>query len=65
MGTTDKTNFTVQQVADEWQIDPKTARRLFRHEPGVVTLTGRGTGKRVALRIPRSVVERVIRRLTV
>jgi hypothetical protein len=53
---------TVQQVATEWNMDTVTIRKLFRDEPGVLRLQS-APGKRVMLRIPKSVKERVHQRL--
>lgn len=56
------TDFTVAQIASMWQLSTDTIQRLFENEPGVITLGNknpRGKRKRVTLRIPRSVMERV------
>jgi hypothetical protein len=48
-----------------WQLSTDTIQRLLQDEPGVVTLGNknpRGKRKRVMLRIPREVMERVKRR---
>jgi hypothetical protein len=58
-------NFTVAQVASLWRLSRDTIQRLFEDEPGVVTLgekNPRGKRRRVTLRIPRAVVERVKKR---
>jgi hypothetical protein len=59
-------NFSVAQVASLWELSPDTIRRLFENEPGVL-LKGdknpRGQRRRVMLRIPRSVMERVKHRM--
>jgi hypothetical protein len=58
-------NFTVAQIASMWQLSRDTIQRLFEEEPGVVTLgerNPRGKRRRVTLRIPRAVMERVKRR---
>jgi predicted DNA binding CopG/RHH family protein len=57
---------TVAQVASLWELSPDTIQRRFEDEPGVITLGSknpRGKRKRVTLRIPRSVMERVKRRM--
>jgi hypothetical protein len=57
-----QTDFTVAQIASMWQLSTDTIQRLFQDEPGVVALGNknpRGKRKRVTLRIPRSVMERV------
>ena len=56
------TDFTVAQIASMWQLSTDTIQRLFENEPGVIALGNknpRGKRKRVTLRIPRSVMERV------
>ena len=57
--------FTVAQIADMWQLSTATIQRLFGEEPGVATLGNknpRGKRRRITLRIPRAVMERVKRR---
>jgi hypothetical protein len=57
--------FTVAEIASLWNLSRDTIQRLFEDEPGVITLgskTSRGKRKRVTLRIPRSVMERVKKR---
>jgi hypothetical protein len=59
-------NFTVAQVASLWELSPDTIQRLFEDEPGVVKLgdkNPRGRRRRITLRIPRDVMNRVKRRL--
>jgi len=58
-------NFTVAQIASLWHLSPDTIQRLFQDEPGVVTLgdkNPRGKRRRVTLRIPRAVMDRVKKR---
>jgi AraC-like DNA-binding protein len=58
-------NFTVAQVASMLHLSRDTTRRLFQDEPGVVVLGDkkqRGKRKRITLRIPRTVMERVKKR---
>ncbi len=58
-------NFTVAEVASLWRLSRDTIQRLFEDEPGVVVLgdrNPRGKRKRVTLRIPRAVMERVKKR---
>jgi hypothetical protein len=60
-----QTDFTVAQIASMWQLSTDTIQRMFEDEPGVVVLGNknpRGKRKRVTLRIPRSVMERVKKR---
>ncbi len=57
-----RSDFTVAQIASMWQLSTDTIQRLFEDEPGVVVLGNknpRGKRKRVTLRIPRAVMERV------
>ena len=57
--------FTVAQIASLWHLSPDTIQRLFQDEPGVVTLGNknpRGKRRRVTLRIPRAVMDRVKKR---
>lgn len=55
--------YTPQQIAEAWQVDESTVRRLFVDQPGVLKL-GRASGRRgkrqyVTLRIPAEVLARV------
>lgn len=57
--------FTVAQVASLWQLSTDTIRRIFEDEPGVLVQGNRnprGKRKRITLRIPRHVMERVRKR---
>lgn len=61
-------HYSVQEVASMWGLSAATVRRMFRGEPGVLVVdsscTGRGKRTGYAtLRIPKSVAERVHRRL--
>jgi hypothetical protein len=60
--------FTPQEIALQLKLSPKTIQRMFMDEPGVVVLgeEDRRDGKRqyVTLRIPESVVQRVLKRKT-
>jgi len=54
--------FTVAQIASLWQLSTDTIKRMFEGEPGVQALGNknpRGKRKRITLRIPRAVMERV------
>jgi hypothetical protein len=61
-------HFTVQQIAEMWNLSADAIRRLFRGELGVVEIKRekRAYQRRsyTSLRIPRSVAERVHRRLS-
>jgi hypothetical protein len=57
-------HFTPQELAEIWQLDANTVRRLFQDVPGVLKIgSSNPRGKRgyVTLRIPQSVVDRVYR----
>lgn len=57
--------FTVAQIASMWQLSTDTIQRIFQDEPGVLPLgekNPRGKRKRITLRIPRTVMERVKKR---
>jgi hypothetical protein len=62
----DKDFYSVADVALLWNLSPDSIRRIFSDEAGVITLGNgavqRGKRKRVTLRIPREVVERVKRK---
>jgi hypothetical protein len=58
-------HYTIPQIAEKWNRDPKTIRGWFRNEPGVLisgsdeTRYGR---KRIHISVPRSVMMRVHRK---
>jgi hypothetical protein len=62
----DKDFYSVADVALLWNLSTDSIRRIFSDEVGVITLgdgaVRRGKRKRVTLRIPREVVERVKRK---
>lgn len=51
-------HYTPQEIAEIWQVDPNTVRRLFRDRPGVLRIESRrvrrGARPYVSLRIPES-----------
>jgi hypothetical protein len=57
---------TVAEVAAHWNLSVDWTRQLLENEPGVVIFGSNGYGKRKyrTMRIPRSVVERVQKRLS-
>jgi hypothetical protein len=62
-----QTTFTVAQIASLWQYSIDTVQRMFADEPGVQVIGNknpRGKRRRVTLRIPREVMDRVKRRLS-
>ncbi len=58
--------FTVAEVAERLKVNEDTVRRLFLHEPGVIVICFPRKGRRVyrTVRIPETVLQRVITRLT-
>lgn len=65
MPSPDAEFYSVAQLAALWRLSPDTIQRLFEDEPDVITLgdrNPRGRRKRVTLRIPRAVAERVQKR---
>lgn len=61
-------HYSVQEIADSWGLCEKAVRDIFRNEPGVVRIhrpKSRAKRAYTALRIPRSVVERVHCRMSV
>ncbi len=63
----DERFFTLAEVAERLKIKEDTARRLFINEPGVIVICFPRRGRRVyrTLRIPESVFQRVLTRLSV
>ena len=63
--TSDADFLTVAQVAERWGLSSDTITRIFADEPGIIALGQehpRGKRRRVTLRIPVEVVERVKRK---
>jgi hypothetical protein len=62
----DERFLTVIEVAERLKVNDETVRRLFLNEPGVLVICFPRRGRRVyrTLRIPESVFERVLTRLT-
>lgn len=56
--------YTVAEIAKRWKLSIVTIRKLFEDESGVMKVMGK-TGKRSRMRIPKSVMERVQRRMQV
>src|SRR5271156_2517660 len=59
--------FTVAQIASLWQYSTDTVQRMFADEPGVQVIGSknpRGKRSRTTLRIPRSVMNRVQKRIS-
>ena len=61
-----ETIYTLAEVAERLKVNDDTVRRMFRHEPGVIVICFPRKGRRVyrTLRIPESVLDRVISRFT-
>jgi hypothetical protein len=63
------TNYTVTELAKEWNLSVATIREMFRNEPGVIKLKDDDFYRKrkrpyVVLRIPPEVAQRVKRRLS-
>lgn len=59
-------HYTPAEIAELWQFDVETVRRLFQDEPGVVVLQApfkKGKRQYKTIRIPQSVLERLHKRL--
>lgn len=59
-------HYSVQELADIWNLSEDTIRRLFREEPGVLRISATHDQRKrhyVVLRLPESVVIRVYERL--
>lgn len=62
----DERIFTVADVAERLHVKEDTVRRLFLREPGVIVICFPRRGRRIyrTVRIPESVLGRVLARLT-
>jgi len=65
---TERSDYTVAQLAAEWNLSTDKIRSMFRYEPGVVKLSDKKAGAKrkrvyVTLRIPVEVAQRVKQRL--
>lgn len=59
-------HYSIQELAEIWNLSEDTIRRLFREEPGVIRINAALSRRRrryVVLRLPESVVVRVHERL--
>jgi hypothetical protein len=63
---TEQQFLTIVEVSERLKVNEDTLRRLFVNEPGVIVICFPRKGKRVyrTLRIPESVFQRVLTRLT-
>lgn len=61
-----ETVYTLAEVAERLKVNDDTVRRMFISEPGVIVICFPRKGRRLyrTLRIPESVLERVIDRFT-
>lgn len=61
-----ETIYTLAEVAERLKVNDDTVRRMFMKEPGVIVICFPRKGRRLyrTLRIPESVLERVIGRFT-
>ena len=62
----DEPCLTVAEVAERLKVKTDTVRRLFMNEPGIVVIAFPRKGRRLyrTLRIPVSVYQRVVTRMT-
>jgi hypothetical protein len=61
-------HYTPNELASLWQVDPKTVRRMFQDEPGVLRFGSQESRYKrgyISMRIPASVAARVHQRLCV
>ena len=58
-------HYSVEELAELWNMSDDFVRRLFLHEPGVVVFYNHRPGRRVyrTLRVPESVALRVHRQM--
>lgn len=59
-------HFSVEEIGDLWGLSPRTVRRMFEYEPGIIVFGNMGNLKKrpyLTPRIPESVLIRVHRRL--
>jgi hypothetical protein len=58
-------HYSVEEIGDLWGLSPRTVRRMFENEPGIIVFGNMGSLKKrryITLRIPESVLVRVHRR---
>ena len=59
-------HYAPSEVAELWNLDVETIRRLFQNEPGILVLQSpvkKGKRPYTTIRIPHSVLERIHKRL--
>jgi hypothetical protein len=59
-------HYSVEEIGILWGLSPRTVRRIFDTEPGVIVFGNPGSMKKrryITIRIPESVLVRVHRRL--
>ena len=58
-------HYSVEEIGDLWGLSPRTVRRMFEDEPGIIVFGNMGSLKKrryLTVRIPESVLVRVHRR---
>jgi hypothetical protein len=56
-------HYSPEEVAKMWSVHKDTIRKMFRDEPGVVSISNGKLKKNRTIRIPAAVLERVHRRM--
>ena len=59
-------HYSVEEIGTLWRLSPRTVRRMFENEPGIIVFGSMGSIRRrryITIRIPESVLVRVHRRL--
>lgn len=59
-------HYSAEEIGKLWRLSPRTVRRMFENEPGIIVFGNTGSLNRrryLTLRIPESVLVRVHRRL--
>jgi hypothetical protein len=59
-------HYSADEIGRLWGLSPRTVRRMFENEPGIIVLGNTGTMRKrryITIRVPESVLVRVHRRL--
>jgi hypothetical protein len=59
-------HYSAEEIGKLWGLSPRTVRRMFEHEPGIIVFGNNGSMKKrryLTMRIPETVLVRVHRRL--
>jgi AraC-like DNA-binding protein len=59
-------HYSVEEIGTLWGLSPRTVRRMFENEPGIIVFGNTGTIRKrryITIRIPESVLVRMHRRL--